>query len=145
MKYYIKNTSGAWGYTLLLPQYFICEDIDFKNDRVYLKNGKLIAWMRGHKITLYAGYSWNGCSVIGRIIETEGTLRASLLHDALYQIAEQAGYCAPYDRRDADAAFWDELPWWACLPWWGAVRLFGWASWGGSRSDLIIKAGGLGT
>lgn len=109
MKYHTKNTSGAWGYTLTHSQTLICEDIEFHAERVYLESGKLIAKMRSNSITLYAGYSWDGCSVIGRIIETEGTLRASLLHDALYQIAEQADYCATYSRRDADAAFRAEL------------------------------------
>jgi len=139
MKYYSKNTIGAWVYTLNKMQSFYCKNINFHDAIIYSESGKLIARMMRHRITLYAGYSWNGCNVIGRIIETEATLHASLLHDALYQIAKQADYDAPYSRADADAAFYTELPYWACLLWWSGVRLFAWAYWRGELNDLIIK------
>ena len=39
---------------------------------------------RTRKLKIHMGYAWDGCS--GPTIDTEGTMEASLVHDALYQL-----------------------------------------------------------
>lgn len=47
-----------------------------ENDKVATCNGKII--------TVFPGYMWDGLTVIGAIYEDEITLKASILHDVLY-------------------------------------------------------------
>ncbi len=110
------------------------DGLDFRSLR-----GDLLARCHKGVLTIYPHYQWDGCTVIGRIIETKGTLRASLLHDFLYQIAEQADYDCPFTQRQADVAFRRVLPCWAKLIWYAGVRAFGWAFYGGNEYSLIIS------
>ena len=73
------------------------------------------------------GYAWDGPS--GPTIDTENSLRASLVHDALYQAIRAGGL--PFSaRRHADRVFRnllceDGMSWLRRWVWYFAVRLFG--------------------
>jgi hypothetical protein len=75
------------------------------------------------------GYNWDGPS--GPAIDTESAMRASLAHDALYDLIDR-GLLASRHRKAADEvlhrlALEDGMPWWRALYFYLAVRLFGWA------------------
>lgn len=80
------------------------------------------------KITIKKGYCWDGGS--GPAIDNKPMIKASLLHDALYQIIRE-GKVSKIWRKKADQLFRKELiengtckirAYWCYL----AVRLFGW-------------------
>jgi hypothetical protein len=78
-------------------------------------------------LTIAAGYSWDGPS--GPTFDTENFMRASLVHDALYQLMRSGRL--PMDRRPVADALLRDLAredgmsrlrsWWV----WRSVRLFG--------------------
>ena len=85
------------------------------------------------EVIIYKNYSWDGPS--GPTIDSESSLRASLIHDVLYQISRKY-----YDRisdevfkafrKAADDEFRvilkdDGMPKLRRWIWWGSVRLFG--------------------
>lgn len=94
----------------------------------------------GGRITVAAGYAWNGCSpkfclfdlllgtpegVVDARTGRPKTYFASLVHDALYQFA---GDGLPMSRRQADACFlrlMEETGFRPRYIYFGAVRLFG--------------------
>ena len=43
-----------------------------------------------HALVIHMGYAWDGCS--GPTIDTKGTMEASLVHDALYQLTRLGAY-----------------------------------------------------
>jgi len=57
------------------------------------------------RMTVKAGYAWDGPS--GPVIDTEENMRASLVHDALYQLMRQGHLKAHTWRRTADQLFRD--------------------------------------
>lgn len=72
------------------------------------------------------GYQWDGPS--GPTIDTPSSLRASLVHDGLYQLMRE-GLLDHRWRREADRLFFrilreDGMPWWRRFLWWRAVRRF---------------------
>lgn len=74
-------------------------------------------------------YAWDGPS--GPTIDTPDFMRASLVHDALYQLMDE-GYLSKEFRKQADDLFFkilreDKMPWFRAAYSWLAVRLFGWA------------------
>lgn len=93
------------------------------------------------KVTVYAGYAWDGCSpkfrVFGWLLGTPdgdvnpntgypSSYHASLLHDVLYQFLDDPRM--PYTREQADEVFHRALVAHGfSVPWlyWKAVRLFG--------------------
>jgi len=75
-------------------------------------------------------YAWDGPS--GPTIDTPDFMRASLVHDALYQLMSE-GYISKKFRKHADQLFFnilreDKMPWFRAAYSWLAVRLFGWTS-----------------
>ena len=56
----------------------------------------------GHILTVRKGYAWDGAS--GPTIDTDNTIKASLIHDVLYQ-AIREGVLPPRYRRKADYEF----------------------------------------
>lgn len=46
--------------------------------------GEVVANCNGNVIIVYPNYMWDGTTVIGNVYEDKMTLRASLLHDVLY-------------------------------------------------------------
>ncbi len=126
MSTWYQKSNTDWVYTLTAALGYHVPELRLADMDIRTLAGKLIATVRGGWLIIHEGYSWDGCSVIGRIIETEGTLHASCLHDLLYQLAEQGdAFRVPYCQRDADKAFKRYLPWWAQLIWYGGVRVFG--------------------
>ena len=84
-------------------------------------------WLCRDYVQIREGYAWDGPS--GPTFDTENSIRASLLHDAIYQAIREK-LIPPRNRRIADAEFRDVLRadgmdfirrW----VWWIAVRLFG--------------------
>lgn len=81
----------------------------------------------GGLLTIEAGYAWDGPS--GPTVDTSDSIRASLVHDALYQLI-RVGHLPKSFRREADRIFRE-----ICLEagmgrvraysWWAALRLFG--------------------
>lgn len=57
------------------------------------------------KLTLKNGYAWDGPS--GPVIDTEQNMRASVVHDALYQLMRQGHLSSRTWRRAADQVFRD--------------------------------------
>jgi hypothetical protein len=57
------------------------------------------------KLTVKRGYAWDGPS--GPVIDTQDNMRASLVHDALYQLMRNKQLNARTHRRAADRAFRD--------------------------------------
>lgn len=75
----------------------------YDDDREWLR-------VRGEKLTIRAGYAWNGCSpkkhVAGRWVGTPdfaGSIMASCIHDALYQFLHLP--CFPFKRSECDGIF----------------------------------------
>ena len=74
-----------------------------------------------------ADYAWDGAS--GPTRDTKNSMRASLVHDVLYQAIREKILPASY-RPMADAEFWfitnqDGMRWWRAMGWFFAVRRFG--------------------
>lgn len=78
-------------------------------------------------ITVNKDYAWDGLT---GWIDSEVTMRASLIHDALYQAIREGLLDRKRDRKLADLIFWDILRadgvnwFWACVLYYG-VRLLG--------------------
>ena len=71
-------------------KYVLTEDIDYNIFCYYFKavsrkNGKTYISANGNYLRVHKGYQWNGCT---GAIDTKSNLRASLLHDALYQLIQ---------------------------------------------------------
>jgi len=86
-----------------------------------------------HQLLVGMGYAWNGPS--GPCLATKSFMRASLVHDALYDLLRNQKYDRSIPRshwrKQADAALfrigiedgmWRVRAWWTYL----GVRLFGW-------------------
>lgn len=78
-------------------------------------------------LTIKKGYAWDGAS--GVAIDTETFMRASLVHDALYQLLREGAIPKEW-RKEADKmmrkiaineGMWRIRAWYA----WAAVRVFG--------------------
>jgi hypothetical protein len=113
----------GWKYKTLRQQSVATEiypatELAGANEFVHLKErGVLIA---------QKGYHWNGAS--GPTFDTPATMRASLFHDALYQLLRE-GKIDPRDRREADellmSVMVEDGAWrWRARLWLLAVRLF---------------------
>lgn len=78
-------------------------------------------------LTVVRGYQWDGPS--GPAFDTPDFMRASLVHDALYQLMRE-GRLPLYHRDMADNLLWqvaraDGMPWARAIWCWAAVRMFG--------------------
>ena len=82
-----------------------------------------------NRLIVCKGYSWDGPS--GPVIRTRNGMRASLVHDALYQAFRERGLkLTHFSRRWADNEFRrilkeDGMKWWRRRIWYWGVRLFG--------------------
>lgn len=94
---YIKYRSGY--------KYQLAEDFKLK---ISIKPKKevdtqFIALDLQGNLTVKSGYAWDGVS--GPVIDTDYNLRASLVHDALYQLMRQRYLSVRNDRDKADKLF----------------------------------------
>jgi hypothetical protein len=88
-------------------------------------------------LSIRAEYSWDGCTMVP---DPPGTQRASLYHDALYQLHRE-GLLPLRARKQSDVVFKrylvrDRAPWWARLLYYRGVRVFGGAF---ARAAELIK------
>lgn len=79
-------------------------------------------------IHIARGYAWDGAS--GPALDTMSFARASLVHDALYQLIAEGELPLNPWKRHADAELYriareDGMSWWRARRVWLAVRLFG--------------------
>lgn len=72
-------------------------------------------------LEIRAGYAWDGPS--GPTIDTKSTMRASLVHDALYQLM-RAGMLAQDARDEADKLLFDLLIQDGCWEWRASLWLW---------------------
>lgn len=114
-------------------------ELNLPEMKAYSLKGKLMARAQGGFLIISPGYAWDGCTAIGRLVETSETLRASCLHDFLYQLAEQPDYEVPYTQRMVDKAFLRYLPLWAKPLWYLGVRLCGWVFYGDTEQSLRVE------
>lgn len=90
------------------------------------------------------GYCWDGPS--GPTYDTKSAMRASLVHDALYQLIRM-GLLSPDKRGDADKELYqicleDGMWKWRAWLWYRAVKkLAKWAAEPGSQEDKIFCVG----
>lgn len=79
--------------------------------------------VKGNKITIQKGYAWDGAS--GPTIDTKNTIKASLIHDCLYQ-AMRLGILDQSYRKAADKELRDQMKTskFRAKVWYLAVRLF---------------------
>ncbi len=137
---WFKNTHDhTYKYELTRTISFRVPMLDLANLEFCTQSNCLVAVSSNSKLSLMAGYRWDGCTGIGNIIETRQTLIASLLHDFLYQLSDQTAWVAPFTQRQADIEFRRLLPCWAKLLYYLGVRSAGWAFWGDKQDTLIIK------
>lgn len=85
-----------------------------------------IALSQDGLLTVHAGYAWDGAS--GPTIDTKSSVRASLAHDALYQL-ERSGHLGQEWRKAADELLCklciDDGMWpWRAKTWLWGVRTF---------------------
>ena len=75
-------------------------------------------------LTIFVGYAWDGAS--GPTIDTRNSMRAGLVHDALYQLMRE-GSLPQSRRKDVDLEFYrllrkDGMSWLRAGIWYRAVR-----------------------
>jgi len=95
------------------PEYPVCHDY-------------IILTTLGHLI-IKEGYAWDGAS--GPTFDTKSSIRASLVHDALYQMI-RLGLLADAYKQQADEELYKRLKedgmwWWRATAWYEAVDWFG--------------------
>lgn len=76
------------------------------------------------------GYAWDGAS--GPTLDTKNSMRASLVHDAFYQLIREGQLPTAY-RKDIDNFFYrilrkDGMSFIRAWVWWRSVRRLGWLS-----------------
>jgi len=80
------------------------------------------------ELTIKKGYAWDGPS--GPVVDTDENMRASLVHDALYQLMRQGHLSSRTWRRTADQVFRDlckadGVSGYTANIWYRALRKFG--------------------
>ena len=92
-------------------------------------------------LTIRAGYAWDGPS--GPAIDTPNFMRASLVHDALYQLMRQGLLDRQLYRKPADAEMKRIVvetkmsPWRRAYTWWGVRRFAAKAASAGALRPII--------
>ena len=111
-------------------QYFLLQTYSYYDEEIPTKVAMLkkIQAMP-HIVTIHCGFTWDGPSGFVTI-QTENSMRASLVHDALYTLIKEKVYPASF-RKTADKILRrilrrDGMSWFRSEAWYVAVRLFGW-------------------
>ena len=95
--------------------------------RLFHIHGKRFLEIIEKRLWIFQGYAWDGPS--GPTIDTKDSMRASLVHDALYQLIRE-GHLPQAYRKQADIllreiAIEDGMWRWRAWGWYWAVRKFG--------------------
>lgn len=117
----IRYTEGAWKYQLA-EDYHVATDIIGQAAEI----PGYVQLDQGGVLHVRAGYCWDGAS--GPTIDTKSSMRASLVHDALYQL-EREGRLSQTTRAAADELLErlcveDGMWRWRARAWLWAVRRF---------------------
>lgn len=99
----------------------------YEGGQIRARDGEVVAEVYSQNLVLHAGYVWDGPS--GPALDTVDFQRASLVHDALYQMARKSTDWKRWKRR-ADKemrriAIEDGMPRWRAWYAYTAVRWFG--------------------
>ena len=91
------------------------------------ERGNNYVWLDHGLLTIYKGYAWDGPS--GPVMDTPKWMRASLAHDALYQLIRE-GHLPRSLRKKVDELMYEQLVedgmWKARARWFYAgIRIFG--------------------
>ena len=118
----MKYERVSYKYRLLVD-----EEISF-TWRGYAHDGQYLKMTSNGLLMIKAGYMWDGPS--GPTIDTESFMRASLVHDALYQLIREGVLpIKPYRKRAdvilATLAKQDGMPFWRRWYVYQSVRWFG--------------------
>ena len=77
---------------------------------LYTPDNIIVAKCFGSVVVVYPNYMWDGSTVIGKYYEDEVTLKASLLHDILYNAKKNPDNIkVPYTLFQADRIFKERL------------------------------------
>ena len=95
-------------------------------------------------LTVRAGYAWDGPS--GPVIDRRATMRASLVHDALYQLLRHT-WLMPSQKDAIDLLFRDMciedgVPRWLAVLYYRALRRWGASATDPANKKKIIEIGG---
>lgn len=116
-KYLLKTT-----YRILLPEIFY-DEVESSHEH----NGFYYLSIRKGWLQISKGYAWDGPS--GPTIDTENWMRASLVHDALYQLMRERvldlKMRLPSDNFMYSILRQDEMSWIRAVIAWKIVRWFG--------------------
>ncbi len=114
-------TFGAQGKYRTLRDYSI--ETEFRPDEVLSgKFGQVLLAPRG-LLAISSGHVWDGAS--GPTWDSASTMRASLVHDALYQLMREQNLDANADRAQADRLLW-RIMWNDLSPRWARWRVLRW-------------------
>lgn len=136
----IKYTAGDYKYTLE-EDWWVQTPITNSAGRIADPDAPDHPWIalgQDGVLKIKEGYAWDGAS--GPTIDTKSSMRASLAHDALYQL-ERAGHLGQDWRPVADQLLHDLCvadgmwPWRASL-WLFAVRKF--AGYAAKRQEVVV-------
>ena len=121
------NYRNNWKYRLEQP-YTYCFSIPLSDDAIHKNSEPDSSFLKVSTKSIWfnQGYSWDGPS--GPTIDTPNAMRASLVHDGLYQ-ALRENRLLPKARKAADLEFRrilkeDGMAWWRRWVWYLAVRGF---------------------
>lgn len=94
-------------------------------------------------LTVKEGYAWDGCS--GPTVDDCTNMRASLVHDALYQLMRVELLNPQLWRKIADRLFrrhcrQDGMPWWRAWYYYRGVRIGGRSSAAPGNKKEVIRA-----
>ena len=116
-------------YDVIPYKYRVTEDLEFHTGLrpASTVGNDLTAISRSGLLYISSGYAWDGPS--GPTVDTESTMEASLVHDALYQLMRE-GHLPDVWRRRADKELYrimrrNGAGWFRAQYFYWAVRLFG--------------------
>lgn len=95
-------------------------------------------------LSISRAYAWDGPS--GPVKDTPENMRASLVHDALYQLIRQglpASFRKPADQVFRDMCIHDGVPRWQAWTWYYGLRWFGDAAASPANKKRVMAAPGL--
>jgi len=125
------NNEYEFRYTVVRAEYKYILDSDYRYNCANITNQNIseifYKLVQNGILSIKKGYPWDGATIVP---DTKSVMRASLVHDCLYQMMRENGLSTQY-RKDADKIFYDICRadglncFIACLYYFG-VRALGW-------------------